>query len=218
MKILKNMLLVLVALVVLLILVGFLLPRQVKVERSISINASALTVYPLVASPTSWQKWSVWNGRDPDMKMTFSGSSSGKGAKWSWQSKTEGNGEMIFIEDDQPRSITYQLAFADWGMVSTGTFKFVPTNDVVTNVTWSMVADMGGNPIFRYFGLFMDQMVGKDFAGGLEQLKVLAEKTAASKPAIGMLAPPADADKIIPPESGKVEMRDIAPSTTPASK
>jgi hypothetical protein len=39
-----------------------------------------------------------------------------------------------------------------------------------------MNGDMGSNPLFRWFALTMDSMVGKDFSAGLANLKALAEK------------------------------------------
>jgi hypothetical protein len=35
--------------------------------------------------------------------------------------------------------------------------------------------DLGANPLARYFGLWMDGMVGPDFEEGLGRLKALAE-------------------------------------------
>jgi hypothetical protein len=34
---------------------------------------------------------------------------------------------------------------------------------------------MGGNPVNRWFGLFMDRLVGPDFEAGLGNLKRVAE-------------------------------------------
>jgi hypothetical protein len=208
MKIFKIILAVLISLIVILVLVGFLLPRKVVVTREESINASLWVVHSQVAAPTHWQQWGVWNQRDPAMRLNYSGPGAGVGAKWSWQSASEGNGDMEITADDPPRELTYSLKFADWGMVTNGRFKFHPTNDVVTKVTWMMEADLGNNPLSRYFGLFMDRMVGGDFAASLANLKVVAEKIAAAKPKDGLLAPPA-ALVAEPVEGAKVQMRDI---------
>jgi Polyketide cyclase / dehydrase and lipid transport len=215
MKILKIIVVSLFALILILVLVSFLLPRNVTVVREASINASLWVVHSQVAAPTNWQQWGVWNKRDPNMLINYSGPGAGVGAKWSWQSKTEGNGDMEITRDDTPRELAYTLKFADWGMLTNGRFKFAPTNDVVTNVTWTMEADLGNNPINRYFGLFMDRMVGEDFAASLTNLKSVAEKIATTRPNDGLLAPPAavltkpDAAQTEPVEGAKVQMRDI---------
>jgi uncharacterized protein YndB with AHSA1/START domain len=176
MKTLKIVAVVIAALVVLFLLVGLLLPREFKVQREIVIKAPRIPVYHMVSAPTNWPKWGVWNKRDPGMQMTFSGAGAGAGAKWEWTSKTEGNGVMEFTAADSPRRVVYRLSFADWGMVSTGELVLDNVNENVTKVTWTNQGDLGGNPVFRYFGLFMDRMVGPDFEAGLAALKVLVEK------------------------------------------
>lgn len=181
MKKLKIALIVLAALVLVFLAVGFALPRQFKVQREVTITAPRIPVYQMISAPTNWQKWAVWNKRDPNMTMTFSGTGAGAGAKWSWQSKSEGNGTMEFTEADSPRRVVYRLSFADWDMVSTGELKLDNVNESVTKLTWTNEGDLGANPVFRYFGLFMDKMVGSDFDAGLAALKVLVEKQVAEE-------------------------------------
>jgi hypothetical protein len=43
-------------------------------------------------------------------------------------------------------------------------------------VNWSNEGDMGASPVNRWFGLFMDRLVGPDFEAGLVNLKRLAEQ------------------------------------------
>lgn len=89
---------------------------------------------------------------------------------------------MEFIEEFSPGKLVYRLTFADWGMRSTGTLLLVPKGEAVTEVKWTSDGDLGNNPMYRYFGLFMDKMIGKDFEGGLINLKSLAEKNSPATP------------------------------------
>jgi uncharacterized protein YndB with AHSA1/START domain len=164
----------LVGLLVVLAGIGLLLPSQFKVERSVQIAASADRVYPLIADPREWKRWTVWNRRDPAMKMEYGGAPSGAGARWSWQSKSEGNGSMEFTDAKPGERIAYRLSFPEFGMQSSGLLTIVPTGDGV-RVTWTNEGDMGASPVSRWFGLFMDRLVGPDFEGGLANLKRLAE-------------------------------------------
>ena len=175
MTILIRVIIGLVVLLCVLGLVGFLLPSQFKVERTEIIAASAEKIYPMIAETQNWPKWGVWSARDPNMKMTYAGPASGKGAQWSWQSKSEGNGAMEFTAAEANKSVTYRLSFADWAMVSTGTLSLTP-EATGTRVTWTNEGDLGGNPFMLYFGFFMDRLVGKDFAAGLSKLKSIVEK------------------------------------------
>jgi uncharacterized protein YndB with AHSA1/START domain len=175
MKWLKRILLTLVSLVALLVIVGMMLPSGFKVQRSITVAAPAEKIYPLLADPREWKRWAIWNQRDPAMQIQYSGAAQGTGAKWSWQSKTEGNGAMEFTAAVPYKHVDYALSFPDVGMSSRGILLLAPDASG-TRVTWTNEGDMGSSPINRYFGLMMDSMVGPDFDAGLRNLKALAER------------------------------------------
>jgi len=175
MKILKWFAIVAVVLVVGFIAVGFALPSKYKVERTATINAPAEKVYVLIADPRAWTKWTVWNRREPNMKMTFSGAPSGQGAKWAWEGK-DGNGNMEFTRAEPNQAIEYALAFPDMGMSSKGALHLTAAGSS-TKISWTNEGDVGSNPLMRWFVPFMDAMMGPDFAGGLANLKVMAEKS-----------------------------------------
>jgi uncharacterized protein YndB with AHSA1/START domain len=180
MKWLIRIVLGLLGLVVVFLAVGLLLPSQFKVERTATIAAPPEQVYALIADPREWKRWSVWNQRDPAMKITYGGPSSGLGARWSWESQSEGNGSMEFTEGTLPERITYKLTFADFGMTSTGRLMLSPADaggKPGTRISWTNEGDMGSNPVNRWFGVFMDKLVGPDFEAGLANLKKLAESS-----------------------------------------
>jgi len=162
-------------LALLLVLGGLLLSPKFTVSRSVDIAAPAEKIYPLIASPRQWKHWSVWNQRDPAMKIEYSGPESGAGAVWAWRSQSEGDGKMSFISAEAPKRVAYELYFPDFGTTSTGELR-LDAQAGGTRVTWSMDGDMGKNPLFRWVALFADGMVGSDFAAGLAGLKLQAEK------------------------------------------
>lgn len=174
-KIIKWLLGLVVALAVVLVAGGWLLSSKFSVSRSVSINAAPDKVYPLIADPRAWKQWSVWNQRDPAMAITYSGPPSGAGAAWAWKSGSEGDGKMTFTAADLDKRLAYDLYFPDFGTTSTGELTLKPQGSS-TLVTWTMNGDMGTNPLFRWFALFADSMVGKDFQAGLAGLKQVAEK------------------------------------------
>lgn len=175
MKWLKRIAFTVIAVFALLLVVGLLLPSGFKVQRTAVIAAPPAKVYPLIADPRNWKQWAVWNRRDPAMQMQYSGAETGTGAKWSWQSKTEGNGAMEFTAAVPNERVEYTLSFPDLGMTSRGELRFAPDGNG-TRVTWTNEGDMGGSPVNRYFGLMMDRMVGPDFEAGLANLKTIAER------------------------------------------
>lgn len=197
MKVLLRILVGLVVLVLALLAAGFLLPANFKVERSATIAAPPSIVYAQIAAPKAWNSWAVWNQRDPAMQITYSGPESGTGAKWAWVSKTEGNGEMEFTKTTPDSEVVYSLYFPDFDMRSTGTLTLTPEG-AGTKVRWTNEGTLGNNPINRWFGLFMDKMVGPDFEAGLRGLDTLSqsrarEAAAAVPPEPVTAAPPADA-------------------------
>ena len=171
----RRALIALAAVVVVVVVGGWWLPSTFQVSRSVRIAAPPAKVYALVASPRQWPAWSVWNQRDPKMAMTYSGPESGVGAGWAWVSASQGNGRMRFTAAEPERSVGFELLFEDFGTASNGNFSFAAEGSE-TRVTWSMVGDMGRNPVYHWFALNADRMVGPDFEAGLANLKALAEK------------------------------------------
>lgn len=154
---------------------GYMLSPKFTVSRSVVISAPADKVYALVADPRGWKQWTVWNRRDPAMQIEYFGPQTGAGAGWSWKSKSEGDGKMTFTAAEAGRRVAYDLYFPDFGTTSGGDLTLAPAGQG-TKVTWTMNGDMGSNPLFRWFALNADSMVGKDFEGGLAGLKEVAEK------------------------------------------
>ena len=175
MKIVQWTLAVIGAIALLAVGAGFFLPSKFQVVRSEVVKAPPAKVYDLVADPRLWKQWSVWNQRDPNMEMNFSGPPFGQGARWQWKSASEGSGNMEFVRVEPNKRIEYTLMFPEYNMKSAGDFTFdaVPSG---TKVTWTNGGDVGGNPLKHYLAAMMDRMVGPDFEKGLANLKVLAEK------------------------------------------
>lgn len=175
MRIVKWILGIVLGLGLILWLGGYALSPTFKVTRSVRVDAPPATVYPLVADPRPWKQWTVWNRRDPSMTIEYFGPPSGAGAGWAWKSASEGDGRMTFTAAEPDRRVAFELFFPDFGTTSTGDLSFVPDGSGTT-VSWTMNGNMGSNPLLRWMTLFADNMVGKDFEGGLANLKALAEK------------------------------------------
>lgn len=171
---LRKILLSVVGLIVLLVAVGFLLPRQSHVERSIVIERPASLIFATVNSFQRFADWSPWQELDPNMTVTVEGPRSGVGARYSWKGNDKvGVGVQTIVAATENESVVHDLQFGDG--VSKSTLTLAP-QDGNTRVTWTLDTDMGMNPIGRYFGLMMDGMIGKDYERGLGKLKALVEK------------------------------------------
>jgi len=110
------------------------------------------------------------------MKRTYSGATSGVGAKYAWDgNKNIGSGSIEII-DSSPSKITMKLDFTT-PMVSHNIVKFslIP-NGSSTTVTQVM---SGTSPYISKLMSFVfstDKMVGTKFEEGLASLKASAEK------------------------------------------
>jgi uncharacterized protein YndB with AHSA1/START domain len=175
MKIIQWALAIVGAIALAAVVVGLFLPSTFAIRRSIDIAAPADRVYDYIVEPRKWSEWSVWTRRDPNMRVVYSGPPFGMGARWTWESKSEGNGTMEFTRVEPNRRVEYALFFPDFNMRSTGELRLEPANGT-TRVTWTNEGDVGGNPLKHYLAAAMDRMVGPDFQQGLANLKALAEK------------------------------------------
>lgn len=165
----------LLALVVATVVIGgWLLKPTYRVERSLVIQAPTERIYTHLDSSQGWSRWGVWYRRDAHMQVKATGAAQGVGAAWSWTSASQGDGRMQVTAAEPGRRVAYELQMSGF-RPSTGELR-LETEGASTRVIWLMQGDMGGNPINRWFGLFMDRLVGPDFDEGLANLKHLAEK------------------------------------------
>ncbi|WP_039995025.1 SRPBCC family protein [Paraglaciecola chathamensis] len=171
---LKKIGLGIVVVVLFFILVGWLLPSEFKVVRTVRIEAPAEIIFNHVKDLRKWQHWGVWFERDPDMKVVYEGPDSAVGMKSSWQSETQGNGEMEIVAIEENERFIYTLTFPEMGVGSTGELT-LREKEGDTVVIWHDYGDVGANPLLHYVAFFMDRMIGDDLQMGLENLKVISE-------------------------------------------
>jgi len=175
MKILKKILLVLLALIALLLVIAVFLPSKYHVQRRIVIQARPDAIFPWVNNPRKWPDWTAWTkDRDPSLTFSYEGPEEGSGAISKWDGKKTGNGMMTITESDPKMGVKYDLSFEHGKYKSAGGLTFEAEGDS-TNVTWADDGELGSNPIGRYFGLAMDHMIGPDFEQGLKKLKQKVE-------------------------------------------
>ena len=175
MRLIRNLVLFLAGLAIVLAAAAYLLPRNVIVERSVTISAAPDAIFPHVNSLEKAAAWSPWLKRDPATKLTFEGPAEGVGNKMTWMSENAqvGSGTQEITASQPGERVESTLNFDGMG-TSTAWFVLVPEG-AATKVTWSLDADMGNNPIGRWMGLMMDRWVGADYESGLANLKALVE-------------------------------------------
>ncbi len=173
---LRRILFGLVALVAILAGGAYLLPETVTISRSIETTAPPSKVYAIVSSFKRGNEWSPWAAKDPNMKQEFSGSEQGVGAKFAWKSDNAevGSGSQEIVVADPDKRVETNLEMDGMGRMKS-TFVLEPLG-TGTKIIWNFVSAPATDPVGRWFGLFLDGMVGPDFEKGLANLKALAEK------------------------------------------
>jgi hypothetical protein len=175
MKLLKKIGFGILGLFVLLLIVGFLLPSEVHIEKSQVIDAPVDRIFRNVYDLRNWEKWSPYKKMDPLMEFSYSNPPVGVGAFYNWSSELPelGNGKLTITELQANKKIVTSVEMEDFGDAK-GQFIFEPyKNDV--KVTWMMDSNMGRNPFAKLGSIFMKSAMKKQFSNGLSQLKKVSE-------------------------------------------
>ena len=174
MKILKGIGITLLALFIILLVGGLLLPSHYRVERSRTIAATIPDIQAQITDLHNAQAWNPYVAHDPAMQVTYGTPAAGLGAHYSWTSDKIGNGSLT-IDHISPDSVREQLDFGPDIPPPVATFYFKPEGNA-TQVRWAMRGDLGGNPFLHWYGLVMDHFIGGDYEKGLANLAARVEK------------------------------------------
>ena len=174
---LKKFALGVLAVLVVILLMAAMKPNSFTLSRSIAITAPPGKIAALITEFHQWQSWSAWERLDPDMRRTFSGATSGKGALYAWKgNKDVGSGRMEIIDAASSARVLVKLDFIEPFATSNVTeFILIPAGSG-TSVTWTMSGPMPFVSKLMTVFVSMDKIIGKDFDKGLAQLKAVAEK------------------------------------------
>jgi len=162
-----------VAAVAVLVLIGFALPRNNRVDVSIEIDAHPATVFALVNDFRRHALWSPWAETDPNARFIYSGANRGVGATMTWDGAIIGSGTQRIVESRPYDYVGVVMSPGEPGEAHTG-FTLVPGTGT-TVVTWSFEVDYGMNIVGRYFASLLGSVVAGEHRTGLANLKALAE-------------------------------------------
>ena len=152
-------------------------PDTFRLQRSASINAPPDKIFPIISDFRNWGLWSPWEKMDPELKRTYSGAPSGKGAVYAWEGNSKvGQGRMEITEASPSSKVMLNLDFVrPFEAHNVVEFTLEPAGST-TNVTWTMRGEQPYIAKVISVVVDMDKMVGKDFEKGLADLKAAAER------------------------------------------
>lgn len=147
------------------------------VERSITIDAPAEQVHPLLDDFHRWTEWSPWEGLDPEVERTYTGAESGVGARYAWSGNRKAGAGNMEITGSSERAVEVALEFLK-PFKSTSEVRFTLTpSGPGTDVTWQMSGEQTGMMSVLGKVMKMDRLIGPDFEKGLARLKAVAEES-----------------------------------------
>lgn len=161
------------ALLALLIIIGFALPRTHSIEVSEEIDAHPATVFALLNDFRRFALWSPLAATDPNVRILYSGNNRGVGSTMTWDGAVVGSGTQTITDSRPFEHVAIVMSPGEPGE-SRSWFDLVPGTGT-TIVTWGFEADYGMNIVGRYFAAMLGSIVARDYQNGLLELKELAE-------------------------------------------
>ncbi len=177
MKILIKVLITVLILIAIPLIAALFISKDVRYEKSITLNASVETVWQNVATFEAQDKWSPWGVYDPEMKKELTGIDGTVGAIQSWESDHEkvGKGTQTIVNIVPLQIIETDLKFyIPYESEAKGFIKLEAEGNG-TKITWGFNSEMPYP--FNLMKLFMnlDKMMDEDWNLGLSRLKNLCE-------------------------------------------
>jgi len=176
MKILKYLIGIIILFFLAMLIIGFLLPKQMEVERSVTIDKPASEVFTKINNLRNWDSWSPWYNLDPNTVWEYGGRGEGQGAWYTWASEQNdvGSGKFTITESVPNEKILAEMEFEGMGTANTG-FYFTEQNGI-TKLVWNFDSEIGNNPIARIFANTLGKRsLGGQYQQGLDKLKKVVE-------------------------------------------
>ncbi len=168
---------IITGILLLLIILGLLAPKNYNIFRSIVINKNKAEVFEHLKFLRKQQEWSPWAKKDPNMEKKFTGVDGEVGAISYWNGNKEvGEGEQEITRIITNERIEGELRFfKPWKSISDCYFNVKELEAEKTIVTWGFSGKNKFPVSLMMLFMNMDKSVGKDFEKGLADLKGLLE-------------------------------------------
>lgn len=170
----KRILVILILFISIVLIAAYFMPKKYSVEREITINKPADSIFKYVRSLKNQNEFSVWANRDPKIKIQYKGIDGSVGSISSWEStvKEVGAGEQEITKITENRRLDFALRFKKpMEDTADGFMTTEPLSGNQTKVKWGISGVIPYPTNIMLPMLKMDQMIGNDLQKGLENLK-----------------------------------------------
>lgn len=159
--------------ILLLVVLGLIAPKNYNVFRTIEINKPKAKVFEHLKYLKKQQEWSPWAKKDPNMEKKITGTDGEVGAVSYWNGNKEvGEGEQEITKIVDGERIEGELRFyKPWKSTSNCYFVVSEAGEENTKVTWGFSGKNKFPVSIMMLFMNMDKAVGKDFEEGLAALK-----------------------------------------------
>ena len=166
---------ILLGLILLLVVVALLLPKNYNIEKSTIIKKNIADVMDKVGNLNFYSQWNPWQQSDPTAKGTVTGTAKAPGHKYAWVGKKVGVGALTLIGIDN-KHIHFDLEFfKPWNSKAKDNWLFESWADGnETKVTWQN-SGMLPFPVARLMGPMITKNLNHQFEAGLVNLKKMCE-------------------------------------------
>ena len=156
----------------------FLLPNDLEVTRTVSIERPRAAVFAMVNDLRIAREWSPFYARDPDADYSFSGDpGQGQSMRWVSNVRDVGRGRMSIVNSSENEEVQSILELGDRATLNSTLGLRRGSN--ATAVEWTVTAQCGAGAInvpCRYMNLILRGQVGRELESGLARLKTLTEQ------------------------------------------
>jgi hypothetical protein len=176
MRLIKMFLIVVIGLFAVLTIIGLVIPSRAKISRGIIIEADSATVYKALSDVKEWNQWLPWITADSGAIVQLSPITNAKGSYFKWKGMQHKNAGIITIQELKPQLIELFYQIEEMNDAEGG-FRIYASDSTNqrTEVLWFMEYKLKWYPWERFYGIFIDPVVGTSFEQGLNNLKVKLE-------------------------------------------
>ncbi len=169
-----RLLCLILVLILIVVAIGYLLPRNYALEAAIDIDAPANQVFPMLDELPNWQRWSTFSEeRIESLKITYGSKRTGEGASQTWQD-ARGSGKLWITKSVANELIEYDLNFGEFPTMKSR-IELVPV-DNRTQVHWTSNGRLPSGAFYGYFALLFPGQMNFEYQQSLLRMKQAIEQ------------------------------------------
>jgi hypothetical protein len=179
MKILKRILLGLVALIALILVIALFVDKDISAEREVVINKPKAEVFDYIKHIKNQDNYSVWNKKDPGMKKEYKGTDGTVGFVAAWESTDDqvGKGEQEITKITEGEGVEMKLRFKEPFEAEDDAYMTAESvSDTQTKVKWGFKGTMPYPMNIMLLFMDMEKELGGALQTGLDDMKIILEK------------------------------------------